>query len=63
MGLIKSSNVPLTTSPFSMSDIESTAKGMLLRGEVEGRATAHGVSRGRSRNFEEPKAESVARAG
>jgi flagellar assembly protein FliH len=31
MGLIKSSNVPTSASPFSMADIERAAKGMLLR--------------------------------
>jgi flagellar assembly protein FliH len=31
MGLIKSANVPVTASPFSMADIEKAAKAMLLR--------------------------------
>src|ERR1700760_971841 len=35
MGLIKSSHVPPTASPFSMADIESTAKGMLLRAKLK----------------------------
>ena len=31
MGLIKSTNVPTSASPFSMADVEKAAKGMLLR--------------------------------
>jgi flagellar assembly protein FliH len=31
MGLIKSSNVPTTTSPFSLRDVENHAKAMLVR--------------------------------
>ena len=64
MGLIKSANVPVSASPFSMADIEKAAKGILLRArqqadqllaaaQVEGEqiklaAKAIGVSEGRS---------------
>jgi flagellar assembly protein FliH len=35
MGLIKSSEVPLTVVPFSMADVERTAKSMLLRAQSQ----------------------------
>jgi flagellar assembly protein FliH len=38
MGLIKSSNVPTTTSPFSLRDVENHAKAMLVRAREQAEA-------------------------
>src|SRR5947207_826760 len=73
MGLIKSSHVPTTASAFSMRDIESQARGILLRAqeqadallgeaqreaeELKARAHVQGLAQGRKDGREQGELE------
>jgi flagellar assembly protein FliH len=69
MGLIKSTNAPTTLSPFSMKDIETQARAMLLRARQQAErllaaAQAEGEElrkRSREEGFAEGRAEGLAK--